>query len=188
MIKKLKSCFLILSTFTFSACTPTPGDFLMGTGVAIAVNTEEQKVIQNNSIDKITELKITRALINENNVSFSKLNITSIDNNILINGNLKDVNDYLKLINIIWLQPGIKSVKSKVFIHNDNREHSLSDQVLQRISEDPEINEMNYSIESVNNDIYLFGRPYSSIEESKTIKHAISVGINYNIITKFYYN
>ncbi|MAI06149.1 MAG: hypothetical protein CBC47_03300 [Alphaproteobacteria bacterium TMED87] len=188
MIKKLRSYFLILSIFTLCACTPTPGDFLMGTGVAIAVNTEEQKVIQNNSIDKITELKIIRALINENNVSFSKLNITSIDNNILINGSLKNVNDYLELINIIWLQPGIKSVKSKVFIHNDNREHSLSDQILQRLLEDPDVNEMNYSIEAVNYDIYLFGRPYSSIEESKTVKHAISMGINYNIITKFHYN
>jgi len=188
MKKIFKFNLLIFINVILNACAPTPAEFLMGTGVAIAVKTEEQKIIQNNSKDKINELKITRELINKNKISFSDLNITSLENNITIDGNLNNISDYLEVLNTIWLQTEIKSVQSKVFIYNDNRDSSISDQLLLRLSEDPIINERNYSIVAINNDIYLIGRPFSSIEESNAIKHAASIGINYNIHTNFYYN
>lgn len=186
MIKILTRLFSFFIMILSSGCAPTPLDLAMGTGVALAVKSEKPKIIKNNSSDKIIELTIIRKLLNKSDINFSNLNISSLNNEIILSGSVKTTKIYLESLDIIWSHPDVKKVNSKIYIQKDNRDLDLAKNILMRIKEDSSINSSNFNIEISQKKIYLFGKPSKNQENFKVIRHAVSLSNGYNVITKFY--
>ena len=172
----MKNFFLILfiSFLTFS-CVGTSSVGIFGSGVSIAYDPRtvgmqiDDSIMQKNLIGRLT-LTDKKYIIN--------ISAKVLDGNIYLSGKVNEPEEKLKIIKMAWETKGARSVQSTVTIKGKSNFKSTAKDILitSQLRTALVFNKLtkssNYTIDTINGKIYVFGIAMTKNEKEKVISEA----------------
>ena len=152
--------FLLIFVLNLQSCAAP----IMGGVGAIAFSSSAQEKGLGTSInDKVIFIKLRNMIYDWNPSISEKISISVDDGSILITGNLKNVDDKIKLTKIVWEVSGVKEVNNKVQISETNNLKNIAKdlaslgEIRARLMASKKLNSLNFSVDVVNNIAYISG-------------------------------
>ena len=168
-MKKLTSLLLI---FFLVSCT-TVGKF--GTGVDI---TFDPRTIGMQIDDTIMQKNLTARLALSEKKYFLSIQSEVIDGSIFLSGKVDEPEEKLKIIKMAWETKGARSVQSVVTIKgktnfkNTAKDVLITSQLRTALLFNKLTKSSNYTIDTINGKIYIFGIAMTKDEKKKVISEA----------------
>ena len=173
MKNKIINIFLIL--FLLNGCVGASSKGVFGTGVSIALDPRTLGTqIDDGIIDKNLDAKLL--LMNKNYL----LNVRTqvLDGRIFITGKVDDPEEKLKITKLAWETKGVRSVKNAIEIKGQQNFKSsakdilITSQLRSAMIFNKKIKSSNYTLETINRKIYIFGISMDLDEKKEVIKEA----------------
>ena len=169
--------FLLITLFSsiLFSCVGTTSVGIFGSGVSVAYDPRtvgmqiDDSIMQKSLIGRLT-LKDKKYIIN--------ISVKVIDGNIYISGKVDEPEEKLKIIKMAWETKGARSVQSTVSIKgNKNFKNTAKDilitsQLRTALILNKKTKSRNYTLETVNKNIYIFGIAMNEEEKKEVIKEA----------------
>ena len=186
----MKNTFLILllALLTFS-CVGTSSVGIFGSGVSIAYDPRtvgmqiDDSIMQKNLIGRLT-LTDKKYIIS--------ISAKVLDGNIYLSGKVDEPEEKLKIIKMAWETKGARSVQSKVTIKGNNNFKSTAKDILitSQLRTALIFNKLtkatNYTIDTINGKIYIFGIAMTKKEKEKVISEADQIHGVKDVIPSIY--
>ena len=165
---------LLLALLTFS-CVGTSSVGIFGSGVSIAYDPRtvgmqiDDSIMQKNLIGRLT-LTDKKYIIS--------ISAKVLDGNIYLSGKVDEPEEKLKIIKMAWETKGARSVQSTVTIKGNNNFKSTAKDILitSQLRTALIFNKLtkatNYTIDTINGKIYIFGIAMTKKEKEKVISEA----------------
>ncbi len=167
-----------------SACAPTPFEMAYSAGVAAAAREDETVVARDPQADLSLQLAINRAWLDVSRVRFTALDTDTSGGTVRLWGEVAHIDDHIEALRLIWSLPGVAAVQSDVKIGGDpNRDPVLAETILARLSDDPGVRGSRFSVEVVDQSVYLLGRAEDQSELNRVIRHARAAGNVRRVVT-----
>ena len=169
--------FLLITLFSFilSSCVGTTSVGIFGSGVSVAYDPRtvgmqiDDSIMQKNLITRLT-LTDKRYFIN--------LSVKVLDGNIYLSGKVDEPEEKLKIIKMAWETKGVRSVQSTVSIKGNKNFKSTAKDILitSQLRTALIFNKLtkatNYTLDTINGKIYIFGIAMTKNEKEKVISEA----------------
>ena len=172
----MKKFFLILFlSFLTSSCVGTSSVGIFGSGVSIAYDPRtvgmqiDDSIMQKNLIGRLT-LTDKKYIIN--------ISAKVLDGNIYLSGKVDEPEEKLKIIKMAWETKGTRSVQSTVTIKGKSNFKSTAKDILitSQLRTALIFNKLtkasNYTIDTINGKVYVFGIAMTKDEKEKVISEA----------------
>ena len=167
--------FTLSSLFALNGCTPTVilGGAAVG-GVAVAEERSVGTVID----DATIKVEVGNAIFQKSEPIFTSTSTTVIDGVVLITGEVPTPEDRVMLSRLIWGVKGVKEVHNEVTVSDsESISNFASDSLITTklkllLLRDPEIMNINYSVDTVNGTVYLMGIAQNEAELQRVKNHA----------------
>ena len=188
--KKMKNIFfiLVLALLTFS-CVGTSSVGIFGSGVSVAYDPRtvgmqiDDSIMQKNLIGRLT-LTDKKYIIS--------ISAKVLDGNIYLSGKVDEPEEKLKIIKMAWETKGARSVQSTVTIKGNNNFKSTAKDILitSQLRTALIFNKLtkatNYTIDTINGKIYIFGIAMTKKEKEKVISEADQIHGVKDVIPSIY--
>ena len=170
IISATRILILLLSTINLSSCLP-----IIFAGTAITTyELAKDRSYQETSSDVVLATKIKSNLFSSHfrNI-YTKVNVSVVNNRVLLTGSVSSPQDILTLTKIIWSYNEVKDVidelsidknSNKFDIFQYSKDSIITSQVKSKIFVNRDIKFVNYSIITQKNIVYLFGMERSEKE------------------------
>ena len=169
--------FLLITLFSFIlfSCVGTTSVGIFGSGVSVAYDPRtvgmqiDDSIMQKSLIGRLT-LTDKKYIIN--------ISVKVIDGNIYISGKVDEPEEKLKIIKMAWETKGVRSVQSTVSIKgNKNFKNTAKDilitsQLRTALIFNKLTKATNYTLDTINGKIYIFGIAMTKDEKEKVISEA----------------
>ncbi len=179
---------LLLALLTFS-CVGTSSVGIFGSGVSIAYDPRtvgmqiDDSIMQKNLIGRLT-LTDKKYIIS--------ISAKVLDGNIYLSGKVDEPEEKLKIIKMAWETKGARSVQSTVTIKGNNNFKSTAKDILitSQLRTALIFNKLtkatNYTIDTINGKIYIFGIAMTKKEKEKVISEADQIHGVKDVIPSIY--
>ena len=179
---------LLLALLTFS-CVGTSSVGIFGSGVSIAYDPRtvgmqiDDSIMQKNLIGRLT-LTDKKYIIS--------ISAKVLDGNIYLSGKVDEPEEKLKIIKMAWETKGVRSVQSTVTIKGKNNFKSTAKDILitSQLRTALIFNKLtkatNYTIDTINGKIYIFGIAMTKKEKEKVISEADQIHGVKDVIPSIY--
>ena len=179
---------LLLVLLTFS-CVGTSSVGIFGSGVSIAYDPRtvgmqiDDSIMQKNLIGRLT-LTDKKYIIS--------ISAKVLDGNIYLSGKVDEPEEKLKIIKMAWETKGARSVQSTVTIKGNNNFKSTAKDILitSQLRTALIFNKLtkatNYTIDTINGKIYIFGIAMTKKEKEKVISEADQIHGVKDVIASIY--
>ena len=179
---------LLLALLTFS-CVGTSSVGIFGSGVSIAYDPRtvgmqiDDSIMQKNLIGRLT-LTDKKYIIS--------ISAKVLDGNIYLSGKVDEPEEKLKIIKMAWETKGARSVQSTVTIKGNNNFKSTAKDILitSQLRTALIFNKLtkatNYTIDTINGKIYIFGIAMTKKEKEKVILEADQIHGVKDVIPSIY--
>ncbi len=179
---------LLLALLTFS-CVGTSSVGIFGSGVSIAYDPRtvgmqiDDSIMQKNLIGRLT-LTDKKYIIS--------ISAKVLDGNIYLSGKVDEPEEKLKIIKMAWETKGARSVQSTVTIKGNNNFKSTAKDILitSQLRTALIFNKLtkatNYTIDTINGKIYIFGIAMTKKEKEKVISEADKIHGVKDVIPSIY--
>ena len=175
--KKKMRKFLLITLFSsiLFSCVGTTSVGIFGSGVSVAYDPRtvgmqiDDSIMQKSLIGRLT-LTDKKYIIN--------ISVKVIDGNIYISGKVDEPEEKLKIIKMAWETKGVRSVQSTVSIKgNKNFKNTAKDilitsQLRTALIFNKLTKATNYTLDTINGKIYIFGIAMTKDEKEKVISEA----------------
>ena len=164
------SIFLII--FSLSSCSPV-GRF--GAGVDI---TFDPRTIGMQIDDTIMQKNLVARLSLSEKKYFLNIQVDVLDGRIFLSGKVDEPEEKIKITKLAWETKGVRSVKNAVEIKGQSNFKSSANDILitsqlrTAMILKKNIKSSNYSLETINKKIYIFGIALSQDEKSDVVNEA----------------
>ena len=179
---------LVLVLLTFS-CVGTSSVGIFGSGVSVAYDPRtvgmqiDDSIMQKNLIGRLT-LTDKKYIIS--------ISAKVLDGNIYLSGKVDEPEEKLKIIKMAWETKGARSVQSTVTIKGNNNFKSTAKDILitSQLRTALIFNKLtkatNYTIDTINGKIYIFGIAMTKKEKEKVISEANQIHGVKDVIPSIY--
>ena len=179
---------LVLTLLTFS-CVGTSSVGIFGSGVSVAYDPRtvgmqiDDSIMQKNLIGRLT-LTDKKYIIS--------ISAKVLDGNIYLSGKVDEPEEKLKIIKMAWETKGVRSVQSTVTIKGNNNFKSTAKDILitSQLRTALIFNKLtkatNYTIDTINGKIYIFGIAMTKKEKEKVISEANQIHGVKDVIPSIY--
>ncbi len=177
-----------LTLFTFS-CVGTSSVGIFGSGVSVAYDPRtvgmqiDDSIMQKNLIGRLT-LNNKKYIIN--------ISPKVLDGNIYLSGRVDEPEEKLKIIKMAWETKGVRSVQSTITIKGKSNFKStakdilITSQLKTALIFDKLTKASNYTIDTINGKIYIFGIAMTKNEKEKVISEANQIHGVEDVIPSIY--
>tara|TARA_B100001063_G_C16732548_1_gene540156 strand:+ start:410 stop:988 length:579 start_codon:yes stop_codon:yes gene_type:complete len=168
-MKKLISFLLIL---ILTSCTSV-GKF--GAGVEI---TYDPRTIGMQIDDTIMQKNLTARLALKNKKYFLSIQAEVIDGRIFLSGKVDDPENKIKITKMAWETKGVRSVKNAITIKGETnfkttaKDILITSQLRSSLIFNKKTKSRNYTLETINKNIYIFGIAMDEEEKKEVINEA----------------
>ena len=182
-MKKLISIFLI---FIISSCS-SMGRF--GTGVDI---TFDPRTIGMQIDDTIMQKNLNARLALTDKKYFLSIQSEVIDGRIFLSGKVEEPEEKIKITKMAWETKGVRSVKNAISIKGQSNFKStakdilITSQLRSALIFNKKTKARNYTLETINKNIYIFGIAMDEEEKSEVINEANKIYDVENVIPSIY--
>tara|TARA_B100000029_G_scaffold14728_1_gene15245 strand:- start:151 stop:744 length:594 start_codon:yes stop_codon:yes gene_type:complete len=173
MIKKFIG---IILTFVFLySCVGSSSVGVFGSGVSVAYDPRtvgmqiDDSIMQKNLIGRLT--------LTEKKYLLS-ISVKVLDGNIFLSGKVEEPEEKLKVIKMAWETKGVRSVKSAITIKgqtnfkNQAKDVLITSQLRTALLFNKLTKSSNYTIDTINGKVYVFGIAMTKDEKKKVISEA----------------
>ena len=167
--------FISIVTFFLQSCGP----FIGSVGMVSLGAAAKEKGLATSINDNLIKTKISNLIFKHDKDLISNTRIFVNNGSVLITGKLKNPNDKIEFTKLAWTVRGVNEVNNEIqitdtsLIKNVARDVASMGEIRARIMQDKGINSLNYSIDVVNDKVYLSGVA-SSKEEMLLVKNHAS--------------
>ena len=170
-----KNLILIIFSFLLFSCVGSSSVGIFGSGVSIAYDPRtvgmqiDDSIMQKNLIARLT-LTDKKYIID--------ISAKVIDGNIFLSGKVDEPEEKLKIIKMAWETKGARSVQSVVTIKgktnfkNTAKDVLITSQLRTALLFNKLTKSSNYTIDTINGKIYIFGIAMTEDEKKKVISEA----------------
>jgi osmotically-inducible protein OsmY len=183
-MKKLLNILLILTLF--SSCTSI-GRF--GKGVDI---TFDPRTIGMQIDDTIMQKSLSARLALTDKKYFLSIQSKVMDGRIFLSGKVKEPEEKIKITKIAWETKGVRSVKNAISIKGQNnfkgtaKDIIITSQLRSALIFNKKTKARNYTLETINKTIYIFGIAMTEEEKKEVINEANKIFDVKNVIPSIY--
>ena len=156
------------------ACAPV----VVGAGAAVAVTAAQERGVKGALADTEIRLEINHLWFQESASLYGKVNLQVQERRVLLTGNVPDPEARLSAVRLAWQPKNVVEVINEIAVRDTTslldgaRDAWISAELKARILVDTAIVSINYSIETVNQVVYLIGVAQSRTELDRVIAHA----------------
>ena len=167
--------FISIITFFLQSCGP----FIGTVGMVSLGAAAKEKGLATSINDNLIKTKISNLIFKLDKNLISNTRIFVNNGSVLITGKVKNPNDKIEFTKLAWTVRGVNEVNNEIqitdtsLIKNVARDVASMGEIRARIMQDKGINSLNYSIDVVNDKVYLSGVA-SSKEEMLLVKNHAS--------------
>ncbi len=170
-----KNLILIVFSFLLLSCFGSSSVGIFGSGVSIAY---DPRTVGMQIDDSIMQKNLMGRLALTNKKYIIDLGIKVIDGNIFLSGKVDEPEEKLKIIKMAWETKGTRSVQSAVIIKgqtnfkNTAKDVLITSQLRTSLLFNKDTKSSNYTIDTINGKIYIFGIAMTKDEKKKVISEA----------------
>ena len=172
---KLKFILSIILFFLISNCVGTSSQGIFGTGVSVAL---DPRSIGTQIDDNIMQKSLSSRLLLKDKKYILSINLKVLDGRIFITGKVDDPEEKLIITKMAWETKGARSVKNAINIKGNSNFKSTAKDILitgqlrSALIFNKTTKSRNYTIETINQKIYIFGIAMDKDEKKEVIDEA----------------
>lgn len=176
MIKRF--FFISLVCIAISACVPVVGVSTIGvikTGVEISGDPRSLGRIVD---DEVIEKKLLYKISKVDEGYLLKVSVKSIDGRVILKGNVDTIDEKIKMTKLSWETDGVRSVNNIIKVDDQSswkdkaKDFIITSQLKVALISHKEVKSNNYSITTINKNLYIFGIARSEDEKKVVISEA----------------
>jgi len=170
-----KNLILVVFSFLLFSCVGSSSVGIFGSGVSIAY---DPRTVGMQIDDSIMQKNLLGRLALTDKKYIIDLSIKVIDGNIFLSGKVDEPEEKLKIIKMAWETKGTRSVQSAVIIKgqtnfkNTAKDVLITSQLRTALLFNKDTKSSNYTIDTINGKIYIFGIAITKDEKKKVISEA----------------
>ena len=158
--------------------------FAYSAGVAAAARDDDSVVDRDPQADLGLELAISRAWLDVSRTRFARLDADADGGTVHVWGTVPSASDHIEALRLVWSLRAVTAVRSDIDIASgETRNMDLAQIILTRLSDDPAVRVSGFSVEVVDDSVYLLGRAASQTELNRVIRHARAAGNVRRVVT-----
>ncbi len=174
----LLALFAAISLAGLSAGGCTPVGVAAG-GAAVGVTAaQSEKGFRRSVADTEIRIAINDLWFQADEEMFRKVNLQVQEGRVLLSGNVRLPEQRVEAVRLAWQAPGVREVINEIEVSDTSglsnlaRDTWISTQLKSTLLFDKDVSSIDYSIETVNQVIYLMGVAQSQAELDRVIGHA----------------
>ena len=156
----MRFIFLLIIVLNLQSCA---APIIGGVGAIAFSSSAQEKGLGTSINDKVVYVKLWNAIYDWSPSVAEKISISVNDGSILVTGILKNVDTKIELTKVIWDVSGVKEVNNKVQISETNNLKNIAKdlaslgEIKAKLMASKKLNSLNFSIDVVNNIVYISG-------------------------------
>lgn len=149
-----------------------------GAGAVGATAAQTEKGFRRSMADTEIRIAINDRWLQADEVVFRKVNLQVQEGRVLLTGNVPLPEQRIEAVRLVWQVPGVREVINEIEVTDKSgltnlaRDTWISTQLRSTLLFDGDVSSIDYSIETVNQVIYLMGVARSDAELERVIGHA----------------
>ena len=167
---------LILTLLVFlNSCVGSSTSGVFGTGVSVAL---DPRTLGTQIDDSIMQKNLQARLALSEKKYLIKLGVKVLDGRIFLTGKVGEPEEKIKITKLAWETKGVRSVKNAIQIKGKSNFKSaagdilITSQLRSAMIFSKKIKSSNYTLETINKRIYIFGIAFDDDERKEVIKEA----------------
>ena len=173
----MKSRIILISLIflIFTGCVGISSKGIFGTGVSVAL---DPRSLGTQIDDSVMQKNLATRLIIRDKSYLISLSTKVLDGRIFLTGKIKDPEEKLHITKLAWETKGVRSVKNAIEIKgqsnfkNTAKDILITSQLRTALIFNKLVKSGNYTLETINQTIYIFGIAMSDEEKKKVIEEA----------------
>ena len=168
---------LLVSAVGLSSCSSA----MIGAGATVGVAAVQERSF-GQALDDATILAIiNQKLFEKSEPLFIKVDVEVVEGRVLLTGNVNDPDDRIDVARIVWQTKGVREVlneleiKDRSSLHDYAKDIWITTQLQLKLIADTKIFNINYSVDTLNGVVYLFGIAQNKAELNRATGHARNV-------------
>ncbi len=176
---RLAALLAALASLNLTACAPI--GVAAGAGAAVGVAAVQEKGVSAAARDVRIRAEINGLWLQADENLLYDIELQVQEARVLLTGSVQDPELRLKAVRLCWQVDGVKEVINEIEISdksglvNYTRDAKISTELRSTLLVDQDVRSINYSIETVNQIIYLMGVARSQAELDRVIDHARNI-------------
>ena len=176
------SLFFLMSLF--SGCTT-----LVGAGATVGIAVAQERGIKGRAEDLKTEALILEKFIKTGLKLAATIGVEVYEGRVLLTGASTNTTITDQAVKLAWKVDGVKEVINEIQIgrsssvSNFTQDAWITAQIKSNMTFDTNIFSINYTIETVNNTVYLIGIAQNRTEHDRVKKHAATIKFVQNVVS-----
>ena len=182
----LPPLIVITVTILLSSCSPV--GLAVGAGASLMTASQTEKGLKVSAKDLRIKTEINHNLFQKDHELFGAVKVSVDNGKVLITGSVPSPQDRIEISKLSWKVGNVKEVINEVQVTNKasftNRAKDLliNKSLQTQLLLDQSINFINFSVDTVNGVVYIFGIARDQAEINRIIKHARNINYVENII------
>lgn len=167
----------LFAALTLAACDPITGA-VVGAGATASIAMVQERGGRQAAVDASTNVGINERLLQKDHALFGRVNVTVVENRVLLTGVVPNQNDKDEASRLSWMGQNVTDVLNELQVTGTTgivdsaRDTWVTTQLRAKMVGDRQIVDINYSLECVNGTVYLFGIAQSQAEVERVIDYA----------------
>ena len=182
----LPPLIIITVTILLSSCSPV--GLAVGAGASLMTASQTEKGLKVSAKDLRIKTEINHNLFQKDHELFAAVKVSVDNGKVLITGSVPSPQDRIEISKLSWKVGNVKEVINEVQVTNKasftNRAKDLliNKSLQTQLLLDQSINFINFSVDTVNGVVYIFGIARDQAEINRIIKHARNINYVENIV------
>ncbi len=178
-VLRLAALLAALAGLSPSACAPVA--IAAGAGAAVGVAVAQERGVSAAADDVRIRTEINGLWLQTDENLMYDIELQVQERRVLLTGSVQDPELRLKAVRLCWQVDGVKEVINEIEISdksgfaNYTRDAQISTELRSTLLVDQDVRSINYSIETVNQTIYLMGVARTQDELDRVIDHARNI-------------
>ena len=166
---------------TLGACAPVVIGAGTAAGVAAGIAVSQESGIEDTATDSQIQAEIDRLWRAENTSLYSGINLQVQEGRVLLSGRVPDPEARVTAVRLAWQAEGVAEVINEIEIGDETslgdtaHDEWITTQLRAQLLADGAIASTNYSIETVNAEVYLLGVARDQAELDRALTHARNI-------------
>ena len=177
---------IITISILLSSCSPV--GLAVGAGASLMTASQTEKGLKVSAKDLQIKAEINHNLFQKDHELFGAVKVSVENGKVLLTGSVPNPQDRIEISKLSWKVDSVREVINEVQVTNKtsftNRAKDLliNKSLQTQLLLDQSINFINFSVDTVNGVVYIFGIARDQEEISRIIKHARNINYVENII------
>ena len=177
---------IITVTILLSSCSPV--GLAVGAGASLMTASQTEKGLEVSAKDLRIKTEINHNLFQKDHELFGAVKVSVDNGKVLITGSVPSPQDRIEISKLSWKVGNVREVINEVQVTNKasftNRAKDLliNKSLQTQLLLDQSINFINFSVDTVNGVVYIFGIARDQGEINRIIKHARNINYVENIV------